>query len=310
MSANKKYFIEYLFHKISRFLLLFVVLLFITGCTTREIYVGSDGNFYDVKKFPVDSKELLDMNKKHKRNIVYGMRESAAIQRATMRPYQIGGKWYYPTKVKIGDEFNGIASWYGPNFHAKKTSNGEKYNMFAHTAASKVLPMNSIVKVYNKENHKTTIVRINDRGPFVDGRIIDLSNSAAHDIDMVGKGTAKVKIVVIGFGGMIANNAMKDVPTELSDKESFKKEFKVSKDAPIAVEGGKFLLQVGAFKNKEGATLLKQKYNTKEHYKVVIKASEINNDTIYRVFVTGFNSENEAEDFAKSHKIKAIIIRQ
>ncbi len=81
----------------------------------------------------------------------------------------------------------------------KKTSNGEVYNMYADTAAHKTLPMNTMVRVDNKENGKSVILRINDRGPFVSGRIIDLSNKAAHDIGMVKKGTVKVEVTVLGF---------------------------------------------------------------------------------------------------------------
>ncbi len=140
------------------------------------------------------------------KSLLGGMRDSEAIQRATMKPYTIRGKTYRPHPVKVGDTFDGIASWYGPDFHARSTSNGETYNMHAHTAAHKTLPMNTIVSVFNKDNGKSTVVRINDRGPFVEGRIIDLSNVAARDIQMVGKGIANVRIEVIGFGGDLKNN--------------------------------------------------------------------------------------------------------
>lgn len=86
-----------------------------------------------------------------------------------------------------------------------KTSNGETYNMYDMTAAHKTLPMNTVVKVDNLENGRSIIVRINDRGPFVRGRIIDLSNKAAHEIDMYRKGTAQVKITVLGYNGEIEN---------------------------------------------------------------------------------------------------------
>ena len=140
------------------------------------------------------------------KSLLGGMRDSEAIQRATMRPYKIRGKTYTPHPVKVGDTFDGVASWYGPDFHARATSNGETYNMNAHTAAHKTLPMNTIVKVFNKDNGRTTVVRINDRGPFVEGRIIDLSNIAAKDIQMVGKGLANVRLEVVGFGGDLAHN--------------------------------------------------------------------------------------------------------
>ncbi len=126
---------------------------------------------------------------------------SAASQRATMRPYTINGKTYYPTTVSVGDTASGIASWYGPDFHGKKTSNGETYNMNAMTAAHKTLPMNTMVRVTNLGNGAQTTVRINDRGPFVAGRIIDLSKAAATSIGMIGTGTARVKLEVVGFYG-------------------------------------------------------------------------------------------------------------
>lgn len=126
---------------------------------------------------------------------------SAASQRATMRPYTINGKTYYPTTVSVGDTASGIASWYGPDFHGKKTSNGETYNMNAMTAAHKTLPMNTMVRVTNLGNGAQTTVRINDRGPFVAGRIIDLSKAAATSIGMIGAGTARVKLEVVGFYG-------------------------------------------------------------------------------------------------------------
>ncbi|RDU73257.1 septal ring lytic transglycosylase RlpA family lipoprotein [Helicobacter anseris] len=241
-----------------------------------------------------------------------GMRESAAIQRATMRPYKIAGKWYYPSRVDIGDIFDGIASWYGPNFHDKKTSNGEVYNMYAHTAASKTLPMNTIVKVYNKENGKITIVRINDRGPFVDGRIIDLSNVAAHDIGMVDKGTTQVRIEVIGFGGLVAKNYEKKFKKDLQKSSSeLANEFKVG-DSKETIEGGKFSLQVGTFKREEGAKETKMRYDTLVEKNTNGYSVEIQKDgEYYRVFVKGFRSEDEANDFGISNDLEnPVIVRE
>ena len=130
---------------------------------------------------------------------------SKEMHKYTMRPYSVFGIKYYPFVANIGDQFDGVASWYGPDFHDKKTSNGETYNMYDMTAAHKTLPMNTVVKVDNLENGRSIIVRINDRGPFVRGRIIDLSNKAAHEIDMYRKGTAQVKITVLGYNGEIEN---------------------------------------------------------------------------------------------------------
>lgn len=166
-------------------------------------------------------------------SLLGGMRDSEAIQRATMRPYTVRGKTYRPHPVKVGDTFDGIASWYGPDFHAKATSNGETYNMHAHTAAHKTFPMNTIVKVYNKDNGKTTVVRINDRGPFVEGRIIDLSNVAAHDIAMVGKGIANVRVEVVGFGGdLVHNTPPKDSKPQTPPKQTTQQQVKHTESSP------------------------------------------------------------------------------
>ncbi len=93
---------------------------------------------------------------------------------------------------------SGVASWYGGNFHGRTTANGEKYNMWSLTAAHKTLPFGTRVKVTNTNNGDTVIVRINDRGPFVGGRIIDLSKAAANEIGM--GGLAHVKLTILGKG--------------------------------------------------------------------------------------------------------------
>lgn len=116
---------------------------------------------------------------------------------ATMKSYTVDGKRYYPKAVSVGYVQKGIASWYGPGFHRKKTSNGETYSMYDSTAAHKTLPMNTKVRVTNLKNGKSMVVRINDRGPFVDGRIIDLSKKAAINLGVHANGTAPVKLEVV-----------------------------------------------------------------------------------------------------------------
>ena len=232
----------------------------------------------------------------------YGtMNNSQQSQKATMRPYQINGKWYYPTMVALGETYEGIASWYGPKFHGKKTSNGETYSMYAHTAAHKTLPMNTIVRVTSKENGKSTIVRINDRGPFISGRIIDLSNSAAHDIDMLQKGTANVRIEVIGFNGAISNS----IP--LTKETLATSEYKVA-TTQTSVQLSKFLVQIGAFRNKNGAQRFQQTHANSHGYKAIIKEYSLNGLPIYRVMLSGFQSEAEARDFISLQKIAGAFI--
>lgn len=114
-------------------------------------------------------------------------------------PYQINGVWYYPAEVESYDE-TGIASWYGPNFHGKSTANGEVFDQWALSAAHKTLPMPSQVRVTNLENGRALMLRINDRGPFVGNRIIDLSRRAAQLLGMEEQGVAKVRVQLISFG--------------------------------------------------------------------------------------------------------------
>ena len=112
-------------------------------------------------------------------------------------PYKVAGKWYVPAYEPNYDEV-GIASWYGPTFHGKPSASGEPFDEMAMTAAHPTLPIPSMVRVTNLENGKTALVRLNDRGPFVDDRIIDLSNHAGEVLGLHAKGTAKVRVQYVG----------------------------------------------------------------------------------------------------------------
>jgi rare lipoprotein A len=108
-------------------------------------------------------------------------------------PYQIAGVWYYPKEDPFYDE-TGIASWYGEDFHGKATANGERYDMDALTAAHRTLPMPVVVRVTNLENGRSIRLRVNDRGPFARGRIIDVSRRAADLLGFKANGTARVRV--------------------------------------------------------------------------------------------------------------------
>ncbi|WP_434613519.1 septal ring lytic transglycosylase RlpA family protein [Azospirillum sp. B2RO_4] len=112
------------------------------------------------------------------------------------KPYQINGVWYYPKEDYSYDE-TGIASWYGPGFHEKNTANGEIYDQNELTAAHKTLPMPSLVRVTNLDNGRAIVVRINDRGPYANGRIIDMSRRGAQLLGFDGPGTAKVRVQIL-----------------------------------------------------------------------------------------------------------------
>ena len=111
-------------------------------------------------------------------------------------PYQVNGVWYYPA-VDYNYDQTGIASWYGPGFHGNQTANGEEYDRDALTAAHKTLPMPTLVRVTNLENGRQIQLRINDRGPFVNDRIIDLSRRSAQLLGMEQQGTAKVRVQIM-----------------------------------------------------------------------------------------------------------------
>jgi rare lipoprotein A len=185
------------------------------------------------------------------------------------RPYKVKGKWYTPLSSSKGYVKRGIASWYGRDFHGRKTSNGEVYNMYSMTAAHKTLPLDTYVKVTRLDNNKSVIVRINDRGPFVRGRIIDLSYKAANKLDMADEGTSKVVIETLG--------------KKVGDTY-------VGRDYNI----GSFTIQVGAFKVKSNALRLKERLN-RTHDSATIQKYNTYLETFYRVRVGNYSELVEAE---------------
>ena len=150
------------------------------------------------------------------------------------RPYTVLGRTYQPYLSAKGYEERGLASWYGPQFHGRLTSNGEVYDMHKMTAAHKLLPLGTWVEVTNLNNHKSAVVRINDRGPFVDGRIIDLSKAAAGKLGVIGPGTAPVLVRALGTRPPGASPPPASAPTAM-------------------VKLGPFTVQVGAFTSESNA---------------------------------------------------------
>ena len=131
------------------------------------------------------------------------------------QPYQIENVWYYPREQPDYDE-TGIASWYGPTFYGKKTANGEIYTGDMLTAAHKTLPMPVNVRVTNLDNGKSLVVRVNDRGPFSRGRIIDLSKRAAELLDIIQSGTARVRVTYMGRSNLNGGAPPPDTPPAIA----------------------------------------------------------------------------------------------
>jgi rare lipoprotein A len=197
---------------------------------------------------------------------------------ATQRPYTVMGKRYTPIASAHGFVQTGIASWYGKKFHGRKTANGETYDMYAMTAAHKTLPMNTWVEVQNLDNNRKIKVRVNDRGPFVTGRIIDLSYTGARKIDMVGSGTVRVRVRALGAA------------TEYDRKE------------PVAFRDldywtGNFTVQVGAFMEKANAEKFRETLS-KSYVNAHIVVHEDHRGRFYRVRIGRFSSLKDAERFS------------
>ena len=179
--------------------------------------------------------------------------------------YVINGKKYYPITDSSGFIQVGEASWYGKKFHGRKTANGETYDMHKKSAAHKILPFDTVVKVENLSNGKYTIVRINDRGPFMKGRIIDLSLAAAKEIDLVGPGVARVRI------------------TALKNKEE-KQE----------IRKGEFTIQIGSFSERENAEKLAGKLRVIYDYVKINEYINEKNQKFFRLHVTKTGTLNDA----------------
>lgn len=162
--------------------------LFLTGCMSSHRKDGPPS-------FPVDETKIPNaVPHKEKRSKIGN------------KPYMVKGKQYSIMKSSKNFVEVGIASWYGTRFHDQRTSNGEKYDMLAMTAAHKHLPLPTYVLVTNLENHRKIIVKVNDRGPFKPNRIIDLSYVAAKKLHMTGHGTALVEIRAIDTNLPIPSN--------------------------------------------------------------------------------------------------------
>jgi len=185
--------------------------------------------------------------------------------------YKVLGKWYSIRQSSKGYSKKGIASWYGKKFHGHRTSSGETYNMYAMTAAHKTLPLPTYVRVTHLENGKSVIVKVNDRGPFHENRIIDLSYSAAKKLGVTTKGTGIVKVIAID-------------PKTYQKKEPYQPSVKRPSALSTypAKSNYKLYLQVGAFVSQQNANKLHKRLSR------MFKQQQIHSDfasekNVYRV---------------------------
>ncbi len=195
---------------------------------------------------------------------------------ATQHPYKINGHVYYPLPSAQGFVEEGNASWYGKKFHGRPTASGELYNMYAMTAAHRILPMNTYVRVLNLENGREAVVRITDRGPFVKNRIIDLSYGAARRLGLIGSGVARVRIEALG------EVEPSPGPPRFKPHPDFKE--------------GRFYVQIGAFLRPGSAYALRRRM-TKYYRGVVVSRQTQGTQTFYRVQIFAATNYDRARSF-------------
>ncbi len=248
-------------------------------------------------------------------------------------PYEIEGEWYYPQEDPKYDN-TGIASWYGPKFHGRRTANGEIFDMDLMTAAHPTLPMPVRAKVTNLENGRSVIVRVNDRGPFAKDREIDMSRRAADELGFKEKGTAKVRVQYLGRAPLYDSAGRlirKQEPDRfIVDKPVTPKELTKMAAAPVQkvdvrgqdgkpiekpqvdVESKRYAVQVGVFSSKENAEALKQKLEQIAPVKIV--PVKLGGATLFRVKMGGANIRADArltvDKLVAAGHTDAVIIEQ
>ena len=201
------------------------------------------------------------------------------------RPYTVFGVSYRPLASARGYRERGVASWYGKKFHGRLTSNGERYDMYAMTAAHKTLPLPSYVRVRNLNNGKSVIVRVNDRGPFRENRLIDLSYAAASRIGIVGTGTGIVEVEAVSGDEPAVRVATAPAPVAIIPTAQ-------------AASAPQLYLQAGAFTSRDNAEALRNRLAGAEFRPVHIEPAEVDGVTVYRVRLGPFASVEDSDQVA------------
>jgi rare lipoprotein A len=242
--------------------------------TPKAPYNPNDGRYQHDKDFgpseDVDLSHVPDAVPRYETRTIAGNKN----------PYTVLGKTYHLIEDESSYRERGYASWYGKKFNGHNTSNGERYDMYAMTGAHKTLPIPSYVRVTNLDNGKSVVVRVNDRGPFHKGRVIDLSYAAAQRIGILQAGTGRVE-VEIALPGDAA-----PIPRRADSKPA--------NNLEPALPAGTYL-QVGAFSQKESAQQFSASIGTKLTYPVQISSST-QPKTVHRVRVGPFKDAKSLQD--------------
>jgi rare lipoprotein A len=210
--------------------------------------------------------------------------------------------------AKPGTTEIGMASWYGEPYHGRRAANGEVYDMDKMTAAHRTLPFDTLVEVLNLDNRQEVKVRITDRGPFIDGRIIDLSRAAAKEISMIGPGTAKVRVTVVGIEARAATPAKEPAASKPPPPPAASP---VAGEQQPAGSAAGYAVQIGAFSEEEAAEKL-QRQMASRYGGAYIENVRSSHGMLYRVRVGPRRTLTEAATLAASlqqEKFQTIVVR-
>ena len=238
----------------------------------------------------------------------------------TNKPYKALGVVYTPMTRYQPYKISGVASWYGKRYHGKKTSSGEVYDMYSMSAAHPTLPLPSYVKVTNPANGRFVVVRVNDRGPFKNDRVIDLSYAAAYKLRFSAQGSTLVEVEAIDANNVasVSTNASKPttalvVATKMPVTTALPNSSSSSSSSNTNAATTQFFIQAGAFKNETNADALMQKIQGLDIEQNAGINSEYNSG-LYRLKLGPYSSRQEADKVAAAIRAKlntsAIIINQ
>ncbi len=253
---------------------LFLVLLIISACSSTPPrgggYYQDDGPHASA---PVDVWQVPEPVPKHEALSNYGN-----------KPYTVFNKTYYPLKDAGGYRERGVASWYGKKFHGKRASSGETYDMYALSAAHKTLPLPSYARVRNLTNNRSIVVRVTDRGPFLDNRLIDLSYTAAARLGILATGTGLVEVESLAPGEPALNEA-RTTSEPLATAQT-----------PEAAP--KLYVQAGAFASLDNARALRARLESGAFRPIEIQSARLEHQIVHRVRIGPLASVEEGDRVA------------
>ncbi|HEC12642.1 MAG TPA: septal ring lytic transglycosylase RlpA family protein [Acidiferrobacteraceae bacterium] len=256
---------------VNRNILLFVVCVgLLSGCGGRH----KRGGYYEGDGPPKRSNVDIDA-------IPDARPTGEGLSRYGNKTYSVNGKTYHPIRSARHYKERGVASWYGKKFHGRRTSNGEVYDMYRMSAAHRTLPLPSFLRVTNLANARSVVVRVNDRGPFYDNRLIDLSYAAAHRIGVLATGTALVELQ--GVSGESNAGLESGAPRSLD----------------YAGGAPQLYLQVGAFISRANAERLRLRLEQAQLGPVVIQMARSGARKVHRVRIGPLNSVTQGDDLAE-----------